>query len=193
MSSTHLKAQRRDQTEKGRGAARRMRKAGQLPAVIYGLGEALALKLDHDSFLHFVEDESVFTSVLSIDIDGHQEQVVIKDMQRHLFANKIDHVDFQRVNDELVIEKRIPFVTVGASRSPGVRLGAMLTPLMANVLVRCKTKDLPKCIEIDCSTLEASSSIKMSELSIPEGIQLVPLLKGGREYDHAVVMVGKPR
>ena len=191
MTAIVISAQKR--TLKGRGASRRLRDAGKIPAVVYGIDEAQALTLEHDQFLNAINDEAVFTCVIDLDIEGKKMPVLIKDLQRHLYANKIEHVDFQRVSADQVIEKRVPLRTVGEAKSPGVRLGALLTLLMADIMVRCKTKDLPQKIEVDCSTLQASSSIKMSELSIPEGVQLVPLLKGGREYDHAVVMVGKTR
>lgn len=178
----------------GRGASRRLRRGGDIPAILYGSGEPpVSLCLNHDKFISSIGNDEVFTSIVNLEIDGERHDVLIKDLQCHPFANKVLHVDFQRVSSEQRICKQVPFKVINADSSPAVRLGALLTLLIANIEVRCKAKDLPNFIEIDCSKLEENTSLKLSELDIPKGLELVPLLKGGSEFDHAVVIVGKER
>ena len=192
MSEFVFQAQTR--TETGSGISGKLRKNGKIPAILYGKNQQpINLTLEHNQFINQINDENVFTSVVNLKIDDKDNAVIIKDLQRHAYANKIMHVDFQKVDNDRVITKSIPIKTVGVERSPGVKLGGLLTLLQAVIEVRCLPKNLPQEIQIDCSKMQASSTLKMSELEVPEGVELVPLLRGGKEYDHAVVMVGKAR
>lgn len=192
MSEFIFQAQSRTQT--GSGASTKLRQTGKIPATVYGKNQPpINIELDHNEFINQIDNQEVFTSIVNLSIDDKKYAVIIKDLQRHAYANKIMHVDFQIIDNDRVIVKDIPIVTTGAERSPGVRVGSLLTLLQATIKVRCLPEKLPKSITIDCSKMEASSTLKMSELDVPEGIELVPLLRGGKEYDHAVVMVGKAR
>ncbi len=181
-------------TEKGTSISKRLRKNGKIPAVLYGKNqEPLNLELNHNDFINQIENQDAFTSVVTLKVDDKDTAVVIKDLQRHPYANKILHIDFQKIDNTRLITKKVPIETVGVSASPGVRLGALLTLLQADIEIRCLPEKLPKKIQIDCSKMQASSTLKMSELKVPEGVEIVPLLRGGKEYDHAVVLVGKAR
>ncbi|MFC4891580.1 50S ribosomal protein L25 [Pseudofrancisella aestuarii] len=96
MASFVLEAQKR--TDLGTGASRRLRKDGKIPAVIYGAGqEALSVTLDHDRVLHSTEDKAFFSSEITLKIDGKEEKVIIKALQRHPYKVKLVHADFMRV------------------------------------------------------------------------------------------------
>lgn len=192
MSKFVFQAQNR--TQKGSGASTKLRQSGKIPGTLYGKSQpAINIELNHNEFINQIENQEVFTSVVNLKVGQQDHAVIIKDMQRHAYANKIMHVDFQKIDTERKIVKDIPIVTIGAERAPGVRLGALLTLLQATIEVRCLPGKLPQRIEIDCSKMQASSALKMSELEVPEGVELVPLLRGGKDHDHAVVMVGKAR
>ena len=192
MSEFTLESKKR--TDEGKGASRRLRLSGVVPAIVYGgNSKPVSLEVDHNMLWNMLEDERIFTTIITLKIDGKAEKVIIKDLQRHPFANKINHIDFQRLDEKRMLTKKVPLSFDGVEKSAAVKLGALLTPLMSTVEVRCLPKDLPESINIDCSMLESGVSMKMSDVQLPKGVDLVALRKGGTEYDHAVLIVGKVR
>ena len=181
--------------DEGKGASRRLRTQGAVPGIVYGgKVKPISIAIEHNKIWNqLLADEAIYTSLVDLDIDGKVQQVIIKDIQRHPYANKLVHIDFQRIEKSRHIVKRVPLSFVDAEKSPGVRLGALLTPLVSTVEVRCLPDKLPQCIEIDCSVLEAGDSMKMSQVKLPDGVELTALRKGGSEYDHSVLMLGKAR
>ena len=96
MANFVLKAEKRD--DLGTGASRRLRRAGKIPAVVYGGNkEAVSLVIDHDKVLHSTEDKAFFSSEITLEIDGKEEKVIIKALQRHPYKIKLVHADFMRV------------------------------------------------------------------------------------------------
>ncbi len=96
MANFVLKAEKRD--DLGTGASRRLRRAGKIPAIIYGGDkEAVSVVMDHDKVLHSTEDNAFFSSEISLEVDGQEEKVIIKALQRHPYKVKLVHADFMRV------------------------------------------------------------------------------------------------
>ena len=175
----------------GKGASRRLRHEGKIPAILYGgHSEARALTLSHQKLIVMLENERFYSTILSLKVGDQTQNAILKDVQRHPYKNAIVHIDFQRVEDNQKIRMSIPLHFVGAAVSPGVKTqGGLVSHLRNEVEVSCLPKDLPEFIEVDMSTLALNESIHMSQLKIPEGVELTALAK----EDAAVASIHSPR
>lgn len=161
--------------EQGTGASRRLRRAGQLPGIIYGAGQdALAVTLDHNELFHLLRKEAFHASVLTINVDGKNEAVVLRDTQWHPFKQQVLHIDFQRVSANEKLHLKVPLHFVNGDQSPAVKLGGgMISHVVNEVDVACLPADLPEFIEVDLKDLEADQSIHASQLKLPKGVEIV--------------------
>jgi large subunit ribosomal protein L25 len=175
----------------GKGASRRLRHEGKVPAILYGgHSEARALTLSHQKLLILLDNERFYSTILSLKVGDQTQNAILKDVQRHPYKNAIVHIDFQRVEDNQKIRMSIPLHFVGAAASPGVKTqGGLVSHLRNEVEVSCLPKDLPEFIEVDMSALALNESIHMSQLKIPEGVELTALAK----EDAAVASIHSPR
>ncbi len=178
----------------GKGASRRLRRSGKVPAVLYGGGrKPRSLTLDHTKLLHQMEQEAFYNSVLTLKVGKKDQACVVKDVQRHPAKRHIWHVDFQRIRADEKIRMDIPFHFIGEDVAPGVKTaGGVVSHLMSDVDIICLPKDLPEYIEVDVSQLELDEMIHLSEVKIPEGVEIVGL-GGDAEHDPAVVTIHRPR
>lgn len=176
--------------KQGTGASRRLRKAGQLPGIVYGgAADAVAINLDHNSMYYTLQDEKFHTALINLSVDGAAaEQVVVRAVQYHPFKQQVQHIDFQRVSAESVIELRIPLHFVGGDTCLGVKMqGGAISNVLKEVMVRCVASKLPEFITVDQSNLAVGNlSVHLSDIALPEGVQLVSLLRGA---DLAVSML----
>jgi large subunit ribosomal protein L25 len=175
----------------GKGASRRLRHEGKVPAILYGgHSEARALTLSHQKLLIMLDNERFYSTILNLKVGEQTQAAILKDVQRHPYKNAIVHIDFQRVEDNQKIRISIPLHFVGASVSPGVKSqGGLVSHMRTEVEVSCLPKDLPEFIEVDLSGLSLNESIHLSQLKIPDGVDLVALAK----EDAAVVAIHSPR
>jgi len=192
-------------TDTGKGASRRLRHAGQVPAIMYGAEEeAVSLTLDHNKFLRHLQEEAFYAHILTVVVDGKKHQVVLKDLQRHPTSDmKVMHADFLRVSAKHAMTMTVQLHFIGDDVAPGVKVdGGKLTHLMSDVEISCLPKDLPEYIEVDTSALALDASIHLSELVLPKGVTLTALAhsqdeeleEGARSaYDQAVVSIHTPR
>ncbi|MGC9386197.1 MAG: 50S ribosomal protein L25/general stress protein Ctc [Hydrogenovibrio sp.] len=179
-------------TEEGKGASRRLRHAGMVPAIIYGgEQEAKSIAIESRIVEHALNDVDLYNTVLTIEGAGEAESCVIKDLQRHPATGFVSHIDFQRASDSSRIVKRVPLKFVGQSSAPGVKMGGLMSFMQSSVEVSCLTQDLPTAIKVDVSGLEAGESLRLSQLALPEGVKLTALTHGNSDYDQAVVGIGK--
>jgi large subunit ribosomal protein L25 len=175
----------------GKGASRRLRHEGKVPAILYGghLG-ARALTLSHQKLVLMLDNERFYSTILSLKVGDQTQAAILKDVQRHPYKNAVVHVDFQRVEENERIRISIPLHFKGASVSPGVKTqGGMVSHMRNDVEVSCLPKDLPEFIEVDISGLSLNESIHLSQLKVPDGVSLVDLAK----EDSAVVAIHSPR
>lgn len=191
-------------TDQGKGASRRLRHAGKVPAIMYG-GEdtPVSLTLDHNKFLRHLSEEAFYAHILTLVVDGKKNKVVLKDLQRHPASDvRIMHADFLRIDAKQAMTMTVQLHFIGADVAPGVKEGGAVSHLMTDVEISCLPKDLPEYIEIDISTLELDHSIHLSELVLPKGVTLTALshrqeehLEEGERssYDQAVVNIHTPR
>jgi large subunit ribosomal protein L25 len=175
----------------GKGASRRLRHDGKVPAILYGghLG-ARALTLSHQKLILMLNNERFYSTILNLRVGDQTQAAILKDVQRHPYKNAVVHVDFQRVAENEKIRISIPLHFKGASVSPGVKTqGGMVSHMRTEVEVSCLPKDLPEFIEVDISGLSLNESIHLSQLKVSEGVTLVELAK----EDAAVVAIHSPR
>jgi len=181
-------------TEEGKGASRRLRHAGRVPAIIYGANkDAVSVSFAENFVKKAFENNDNFNSVLTVNVEGgSEESCVVKDVQRHPSTGEVFHIDFQRAGDSK-LTKKVPLVFSGKEVSPGVKAGGLMSFLQATVEVSCVAKDLPTKIEVDVSSMEAGSSMRLSELNMPEGVVVTALTHGNSDYDQSVVNIGKSK
>ncbi len=192
MPEFELIAQQR--TELGKGANRRLRRAGWVPAIMYGAGkEPLPLTLSHQDLLKHLQQEAFYSHILTVKIGDQQEKAVLKDLQRHPYRPTILHLDLQRVIETEKLYKIIPLHFINEDICIGVKQGGgVVSHHMTEVEIRCLPKDLPEFIAVDLSEVKLNEVIHLSNLSLPEPVEIVALLTG-TEQDRAVVSVHLPR
>jgi large subunit ribosomal protein L25 len=157
----------------GTGASRRLRKANRVPAVVYGSGDAVMIELDHNTIYFALKNEAFHASVLSLDVEGKKEAVLLRDFQMHPFRQQVQHVDFQRVDTKKKVHMKVPLHFVNAEIAPGVKLGGgIITHVLNELDIVCLAKDLPTAIEIDLSGLELGHSIHISDVKLPKGVEV---------------------
>ncbi len=179
---------------KGKGASRRLRREGeQLPAIIYGgEKESVPLTLNHREVMKALENEAFYSHILTLNIGGQKEKVVLKDLQRHPYKVRMVHMDFLRVGHQK-ITMHVPIHFLGGDVAPGVKTGGgIVSHLLSSVDVRCMPDDLPEYLELDISKLELNESIHLSQIKLPKGVELVQL-SHGIEHDLPVVNIHIPR
>lgn len=169
--------------EQGSGASRRLRNAGRVPAIVYGAGkDAQAVTLDHNTIYHALRVEAFHASVLSLNVDGQVEKVLLRDVQHHPFRQLILHVDFQRVDPNAKLHIKVPLHFVNADLAPGVKLGGgIISHVLNEVEVSCLPANLPEFIEVDLANLGAGQSIHMADLKLANGVELVALHRGDNQ------------
>jgi len=180
--------------DRGKGASRRLRRAGKVPAVVYGGSAApQAIQLDHTDMVLHCQHEAFYSHILTLKVDGKGERVVLKDMQRHVYKPFIMHMDFQRVSESETLTMRVPLHFVNEDKCVGVKIGGgNIAHLMSDLEIICLPKDLPEYIEVDIENLAVGHSIHLHELNLPEGVQIASLAHGG-DANLAVVAVNAPR
>ena len=176
----------------GKGASRRLRRAEQIPGIVYGGGkEPKMIAIAQNLLLRLLEEESFYTQILDLDIEDKKEHVILRDLQRHPFKPKILHLDLQRISATEKVTMRIPLHFIGGDLAPGVKVGGgVISRLLADIEVRCLPKDLPEFIEVDLSNLELNQTIHVSELKLPPNIEIIDSSHG---EDQSVVTVHVPR
>lgn len=180
-------------TDMRKGASRRLRRANQVPGIIYGgHAEPLAITTGHNEFVHKLEHEAFYSHILTVTIDGKAEQAVLKDLQRHPFKPVIMHFDLQRVLANEKIHMHVPLHFINEAISLGVKEGGVVSHTVTSVDVTCLPKDLPEYIEVDLASVKIGGSVHLSDLVLPAGVELVELSHGA-EHDLAVAHIFAPR
>jgi len=173
----------------GKSATRRLRKQEMVPAVVYGAGvEPVSVTLSHNQLLHSTENEAFFSHILSLNVDGKVEKVIIKALQRHPSRPILMHADFLRVNMKEKLKVNVPIHWVGEDVSPGVKEGGVVTHDMVDIEIECLPKDLPEYIEVDISGMDVGSTIHLSDIKLPKGLTVVALAQGD-DHDLQVVAI----
>lgn len=178
-------------SDKGKGASRRLRRAGKVPAIVYGgEGEAQPITLDQNQVTHRLENEAFYSHILTLNVDGKPQEAILRDLQRHPIKPAILHMDFNRISQDRVIHVRVPLHFLNEDKCVGVKQeGGVISKVQTEVEVACLPKDLPEFINIDIQDMRIGQAIHLSEISMPEGVQITALISGGD--DVIVVSVHK--
>ena len=182
----NLIAEMRD--DQGKGASRRLRRQGMVPAVIYGAGrDPRNLMFDHNKVLRQLEDPSFYSSILNIKVGEKSRAAIVKDIQRHPSKKQIIHIDLQRIVEDEQIKMQIPIHYLGEEDAVGVKIGGgTVTKIMTELEISCLPKDLPEYLEVDISELELDQMLNVSDISLPEGVEISDIIK---EQDQAIVSI----
>jgi large subunit ribosomal protein L25 len=174
----------------GKGASRRLRRQGMVPAIIYGAGRPTrSIAFDHNKVIKQLENESFYSSVLNIKVGDRSQAVILKDMQRHPAKRLIMHMDFQRIVEDEVIRMNVPIHLVNTDIAVGVKQGGgSVSHLMTDVEVVCLPRNLPEYLEIDIADLELDEMRYISDIPLPEGVE-IPALAQGDEANRPVVSI----
>ena len=165
-----MKATKR--TESGKGIAREVRNEGNIPAVVYGAGKpATSINLSAYDLMMDMNKGNFFSKVQTLEIDGKEEQVLVRDLQRHPVSDNVIHADFLRFNAKKAVKVAVPLVLLGADKSPGVKLGGVPQLVIAALEVSCLAKDIPTSIEVNIAHLKVSESVRLDEIELPEGVK----------------------
>jgi len=181
----------RKRTAQGTGASRRLRTSGFVPGVIYGgKDEPVAIEIEHEKVWHQLRKEAFHASILSLDLDGKKQQVLLRAVNMHPFRAQVQHLDFQRVVADLKIHMKVPLHFTSADESPAVKLSsALISHIMNEVDIRCLPADLPEFVLVDLSQITVGHSIHARDLVMPKGVEIV--LKG--KENPAIVSAQVPR
>lgn len=183
--------------EKGTAAARRMRHQMKVPAILYGgHADAAMLTLNHLEVEKKLMDEGYFSHVLSINVEGEQpQQAIMKAMHRHPSKPRILHMDFMRVSADEKLKVNVPLHFLNEDTCVGVKTGGgSVLHNMTEIEVICLPANLPEFIEVDVSMLEIGDALHMSQLNIPDDVEVAALTHGDEhDHDQIVVSVQAPR
>ena len=177
----------------GTSASRRLRRSGQIPAILYGGGkDSTPLSLEENRIRKQIENEAFAAHVLTVKVESEESQAVLKSVHRDPVSNRVIHMDFQRISASSEIHMHVPLHFVNEEDCPGKRAGGIVTHLLVEVEVGCLPKDLPEYIEVDMSGLDVGEAVHLSELVLPEGVHVMALAHNP-DNDQPVVSVQHPQ
>ncbi|MFT5659080.1 MAG: large subunit ribosomal protein L25 [Gammaproteobacteria bacterium] len=182
--------------DSGKGASRRLRHTGMVPAIVYGGDKApVSIMLEHNDFKHQLENEAIYTQLIDLTVNKKKEEVVLRDLQRHPYKNKIMHADFYRVDKKKPIHVSVPVHPINVEECVGVKLdGGMLSLMTSEIEVVCLPKDIPEYLEIDVTELHLGEILHLSQIQLPKGVEIAALMYDeDHEHDIGVVSVYKTR
>jgi large subunit ribosomal protein L25 len=158
----------------GTGAARRLRRKGLVPGIVYGGDQgAVNIELDHKALYQNLRNERFHASILTLELGGTKEQVLLRSVNMHPYKAQVQHVDFQRVSKDRKVHMKVPLHFVNAEKSPGVKdQGGVASHVLNELDITCFPDDLPEFIEVDLGNLAVGNSIHARDLSLPKGVEL---------------------
>jgi large subunit ribosomal protein L25 len=171
--------------DQGKGASRRLRREGMVPGIIYGGGkDPQMIATKHNELFHRLENQSFYSHILNVKVDGKAQQVVLKDLQRHPSKPFLTHIDFMRVAASDRIKMNVPLHFLNEETAPGVKAGGQVSHLMTDVEVLCAARDLPEYIEVDVGAMELNDLLHLSDIKMPSGVELVAFSHGDDPAEH---------
>jgi large subunit ribosomal protein L25 len=185
INATNRKAQ-------GTGASRRLRNTGRVPGVLYGVGDVNLIELDHNELYYKLRNEAFHASILSLNLEGKKEQVLLRDFVMHPFRQQVQHIDFQRVDAKKKMHIKVPLHFLNEEIAPGVKTGGgKISHVMTDLDITCLPKDLPAFIEVDLGQLELGHSVHVADLKLPHGVEVAS--HGAHATEAVVATVQVPR
>jgi large subunit ribosomal protein L25 len=163
--------------DQGKGASRRLRRAGKVPAVLYGgKGEPRNITLDHQQLLQLIGNEKFYSSIINVNVETQGQPAIVRDVQMHPAKNAVVHVDLQRVLEDEKLKIHLPIHFKGEAVAPGVKTqGGIVSHLIQDVEVSCLPKDLPEFLELDLSGMNLNDTLHLSDVPLPPGVTVPEL------------------
>lgn len=195
--TVHLNAEPR--SDSGKGASRRLRHQGMVPAIVYGGdSDPVKISIPHNKIFHELEHETIYTQVIELQVGDLTEEVILRDLQRHPYKNKVMHADFFRIDKNKPIKIVVPIHVLNTEDCVGVRQdGGMITQTVTETEIIALPKNLPEYLEIDAAELHLGDALHLSNIVMPEGVELTALMNIEEEelddHDIGVVSVVKTR
>jgi large subunit ribosomal protein L25 len=160
-------------SDTGKGASRRLRRQGLVPAIVYGgHREPQMIALAHSHVVRHLEHEAFYSHVLNLQVGEETASVVLKDLQRHPAKPFVLHVDFMRVSQDEKIRMVVPLHFLNQEKSKGIKAGGNVSHTMTELEITCLPKDLPEFIGVDTIDMEVGDILHLSEIPLPEGVAL---------------------
>jgi large subunit ribosomal protein L25 len=185
INATNRKAQ-------GTGASRRLRNTGRVPGVLYGAGDVNLIELDHNELYYKLRAEAFHASILTLNLEGKKEAVLLRDFVMHPFRQQVQHIDFQRVDEKKKMHIKVPLHFLNEDIAPGVKEGGgKISHVMTELDITCLPKDLPAYIEVDLGKLELGHSVHVADLKLPKGVEAAS--HGAHAAEAVVATVQVPR
>ena len=181
--------------ELGKAASRRLRRlSDKVPGILYGGGvDPVHLSLAHRDLSKAMQEESFFSQILELSVGDKTQACVLRDVQRHPATDRVQHIDFLRIRDDMPVHMHVPLHYTNEDRCVGVKLGGgRIAHNLIEVEVSCLPRDLPEFIEVDVADLEVGASIHLSDLELPDGVSIVALGLG-EDHDIPVASVAARR
>lgn len=179
----------------GKGASRRQRRlAGEIPGIIYGGSKKPEMiSIPHKDIAKALENEAFYSHIITLDVEGKTQDVILKDLQRHPAKALILHADFMRVSKTKKLVVNVPLHFINEETSVGVKQGGGIVAHVMNELeVSCLPKDLPEYIEVDLAEVEVGQTVHISDIKLPKGVESVAL-SHGEDHDLSVASINKPK
>ena len=178
--------------DEGKGASRRLRHAGRVPAILYGgKRDPRSLSLNHEKLITLIEDEKFYSTIIGLKVGDEVQPAIVKDLQMHPARNQVLHLDLQRVLENEKIRIRLPIHFQGEAAAPGVKTqGGIISHRIADIEVQCLPKDLPEEIALDLSQMKLNETKYVSDIPLPAGVVATAVVQG---KDQVVVSIHSPR
>ena len=161
-----------ERSKHGTGASRRLRNSGRTPGIVYGgSAEPLAIELDHNALWHAIKKEAFHASVLDMELNGQETKVLLRDLQMHPYKQLILHIDFQRVDANTRMHKKVPLHFSGQEESSAFKVDhCLITHVLNEIDIACLPADLPEFITVDLSGLKKGASFHVNDIKLPKGV-----------------------
>ncbi len=186
-----LKAEKR--TDIGKGASRRLRREDKVPAVIYGgEGEAKSITISHFAILKLLNDDSVYSQLIDVEVDGEVTETILRDLQRHPYKPSILHVDFQRVVRGQVITVNVPIHYLNMDTCAGAKAGGIVNQHIIDIEVSARPSALPESLEVDVADMQIGDNMHLSEIKVPEGVTIIAL-ENSDDADIPIISIHAPK
>ncbi|MEH6577254.1 MAG: 50S ribosomal protein L25/general stress protein Ctc [Amphritea sp.] len=181
--------------DEGKGASRRLRRTGMVPAVIYGgdkRKKPVSIALENRVLIKQFEDNAIFSSILTVSLDGNEEKVIIKDLQRHPANSSILHIDLQRVTKSNKIQIVVPLNFINFEKSPAGVASGNFTVQQNTTQILCLPDSLPESLDVDMSAAEMGQVLHLSDITLPAGVEIAQLRRG-EDHNQGIAQAYAPR
>ncbi len=191
MTNFEFQAEVRDNL--GKAHTRRLRRLkDQVPCVVYGAGkDAQPLMMSHKDLMLALQNEAVYSHILTLNVSGKTEKVVLKALQRHPYKAQVMHADFLRVSAKEKITMMVPVHYLNEENAPGVKASGVVSHLVTEIEIRCLPANLPEYLEVDAAHLEMDAALHLSDIPLPKGVELT--LEINDDNNQPIISIHKPR